>query len=198
MQYADDHDGDLPRRGQGVQPTKRFDRPNDWFNALPPYLESKSLMVLTQFDKSGRAEKGIIDGAPKAGSQETVQDDKNVHLDGVWTCPTLMPDDEPKYFSYGMNMWLSASKGVRPDNVKSLSPLSTIRADGPGGHCSILPANKPYSPDPRHAGSVNIAFLDGHVAAFTGADAGCGVGIPQRDDLRWIAPNSAWSGPEDL
>lgn len=36
-QYADDNDYYLPRRGQGVQPLVQIDRPEDWFNALPPY-----------------------------------------------------------------------------------------------------------------------------------------------------------------
>src|SRR5262245_15527911 len=37
--YAMDNGGYLPRRGQGAQPTVFIDRPDDWFNALPPYLE---------------------------------------------------------------------------------------------------------------------------------------------------------------
>ena len=41
-------------------------------------------------------------------------------------------------------------------------------ADGPAGHCSTVPATAPYSPDPRHKRQLNICFLDGHVAAFTG------------------------------
>src|SRR5690242_19194753 len=39
-QYADDHTDFLPRRGQGVQPLAQIDRPEDWFNALPPYFNS--------------------------------------------------------------------------------------------------------------------------------------------------------------
>ena len=38
--YVNDNNGSLPRRGQGVQPLARIDRPTDWFNALPPYLGS--------------------------------------------------------------------------------------------------------------------------------------------------------------
>lgn len=34
--YIADNDGTLPRRGQGVQEVTQLDRPEDWFNALPP------------------------------------------------------------------------------------------------------------------------------------------------------------------
>ena len=37
--YVAENEGDLPRRGQGMQPVTQFDRPEDWFNALPPYLK---------------------------------------------------------------------------------------------------------------------------------------------------------------
>src|SRR5215510_2902439 len=36
--YADDHNDFLPRRGQGVQVLALITRPEDWFNALPPYF----------------------------------------------------------------------------------------------------------------------------------------------------------------
>jgi prepilin-type processing-associated H-X9-DG protein len=73
--------------------------------------------------------------------------------------------------------------------------MMVFMADGIGTQCSVLPANAPYSPDPRHAGSVNLAFLDGHVASMSGEEVGCGVGDPQRPDVRWIVPGSAWTGP---
>src|ERR1039457_7102154 len=40
-QYADDNKDFLPRRGQGVQPLAQIDRPEDWFNCLPPYFNSQ-------------------------------------------------------------------------------------------------------------------------------------------------------------
>jgi hypothetical protein len=40
-QYADDNGDYLPRRGQGVKPLDQIDRPEDWFNALPPYLNQQ-------------------------------------------------------------------------------------------------------------------------------------------------------------
>ncbi len=36
--YANDENDYLPRRGQGVQTLVQIDRPEDWFNALPPYF----------------------------------------------------------------------------------------------------------------------------------------------------------------
>lgn len=174
IRYADERGGALPRRGQGVQPTEQFDRPQDWFNALPPYLNLTPLSQLRRTDKSAR-------------------------VDGVWKCPTLPDADRPQYFAYGMNMWLSTWKSPQPDNIAKVGPLATMvfMADGNGSQCSILPAKKPYSPDPRHEGLVNLSFLDGHVAARTGEAIGCGVGIAEREDVRWIVPDSPWTGPED-
>ena len=174
LEYADAHDGDLPRRGQGLQPTEKLDRPEDWFNALPPFMESPPLVQI-------------------------VKADKQATLGGVWTCPSLPPADRPQYFAYGMNMWLSTWHAPQPDSLAKVGPLATMvfMADGPGVHCSVLPSNQSYSPDPRHEGAVNLAFLDGHVAAFVGADIGCGVGVPDREDVRWIVPDSPWDGPHE-
>ena len=46
MIYAVDNNGYLPRRGQGVQPTRNITRPEDWFNALPPKLGMKPYMAM--------------------------------------------------------------------------------------------------------------------------------------------------------
>ena len=35
--YAAEHDGETPRRGQGVRPLSTINRAEDWFNALPRY-----------------------------------------------------------------------------------------------------------------------------------------------------------------
>jgi prepilin-type processing-associated H-X9-DG protein/prepilin-type N-terminal cleavage/methylation domain-containing protein len=174
LNFADDHGGDLPRRGQGVQRTERLDRYEDWFNALPPYVESSPLTL-------------------------QIQTDKNVRPGGVWMCPELPPADKPNYFAYGMNMWLSTWKAPQPDNLAKVGPLITMvfMADGIGSQCSVLPAAKAYSPDARHGGLVNLAFLDGHVTAIAGDEIGCGVGIVERDDIRWQVPDSVWTGPED-
>ena len=36
--YLHDNNDAIPRRGQGVQPLHDLDRPEDWFNALPPLI----------------------------------------------------------------------------------------------------------------------------------------------------------------
>ena len=39
--YANENNGFLPRRGQGVGATYQVTRPTDWFNALPPLMKMK-------------------------------------------------------------------------------------------------------------------------------------------------------------
>src|SRR5262245_47498093 len=46
--YAAAHQGNLPRRGQGTQPTTKLDRSDDWFNALPPLMQELPLISLVQ------------------------------------------------------------------------------------------------------------------------------------------------------
>jgi prepilin-type N-terminal cleavage/methylation domain-containing protein/prepilin-type processing-associated H-X9-DG protein len=152
LRYTDDHQGAMPRRGQGVQPTDQFTRRDDWFNALPPYAESTPLA-------------------------DRLQLNKNAAVDGIWWCPELVPGDKPMYFAYGMNMWLGTWKGGQPDNIAKIGPLSTMvfMADGPGTYC----------PDARHHGLVNVAFLDGHVAAWDGTEVWMrrGAALPRRHSL---------------
>jgi prepilin-type N-terminal cleavage/methylation domain-containing protein/prepilin-type processing-associated H-X9-DG protein len=173
--YAAGHHGVLPRRGQGVQPTSKLDRPEDWFNALPAYLESQPYSRLTQ------------DGLqPKPGVRS------------VWICPDAQEaEQQSPFFAYGMNMALSPWDAAEPDRIDRVGPTHTMvfMADGPPDHCSILPSAKPYSPIDRHSGMVNLAFLDGHVNSFSGEYVGCGVGDPQRPDVRWFVPTSSWQVP---
>lgn len=176
--YADIHRGLLPRRGEGQLPTTFLDRPDDWFNALPALIENQPYLTLVQ--------KNI---RPKAGDHS------------IWICPEAVQDpkqpNQPTFFTYGMNMWLSTWFEPAQDNIDKVGPRSTMvfMADAPGGYCSVLPAPKPYSPTARHHGIVNISFLDGHVASFAGPDVGCDIGDPKRPDVRWIVPGSTWPGP---
>jgi prepilin-type N-terminal cleavage/methylation domain-containing protein/prepilin-type processing-associated H-X9-DG protein len=181
--YADVHDGRLPYRGQGIRPTMHLVGRNDWFNALPPLMDESPYAELTNASRR-----------PKTGESS------------IWICPEAeplnplpaQPFDPDTFFSYGMNMALSTPFNGRPDNMRKVGPLQTMvfMADGLGSHCSVIPHRDKYSPVARHVGdSVNIAFLDGRVEAFPGEEVGCGIGDPQRPDIRWMPPNSRWPGP---
>ena len=175
--YAQQNSGALPRRGQGVQPTALVNRPEDWFNALPKVM---GIPAYSELAAEGRI--------PRAGDT------------GIWMCPAVRPTaaETKYYFAYGMNMLLSTWLTGAPDYLDMIRNPSTqvFMADGPGAYCSVLPSSKPYSPVARHNGTVNISFLDGHVAGFDGDYVGCGTGDPQRSDVRWVVPGSAWKGPQ--
>jgi prepilin-type processing-associated H-X9-DG protein len=179
--YADAHDGRLPRRGQGVQPTTVLHRQADWFNALPPIMHSEPYVQLVQQLPSPRA-----------------------RLNGVWICPeAIEPEEETyqraqAYFPYGMNMTLSTWLSPQPDHIERVGPKQTLvfMADSKGPFCSVLPSAADYRPMDRHFGTVNLAFLDGRVEPFVGEDIGNGTEDPPlRPDIRWFPPNSVWKGP---
>jgi prepilin-type N-terminal cleavage/methylation domain-containing protein/prepilin-type processing-associated H-X9-DG protein len=185
--YAQAHQGYLPRRGQGIQiHTTILNRPDDWFNALPPFMESDPLITRIQNNQP-----------PHPGENSP------------WMCPELaepvVPAGDPTadpskmYFAYGMNMWLSAQKPIKSDNIDRVGPRSKMvfLSEGDGFQCSVLPSTKLYSPVARHHDQVNLAFLDGRVAAYSSSYVGCGVGIPDRPDINWIVPESDWSGPSN-
>ena len=186
QEFANAHDGYLPRRGQGVQATSQLDRPDDWFNAIPPLMENQAYIDLVGLNR-----------------QPQPQDNS------VWMCPEAQPLDQKilaslgvsyspaTFFAYGMNMWLSTWLSPLPDHLERVGPTSTmvVMADGLGPYCSVVPSKMSYSPVARHAGMVNIGFLDGHVASLPGDVVGCGVGDPQLPDVRWIVPGSPWTGP---
>jgi prepilin-type processing-associated H-X9-DG protein len=178
--YADTHDGRLPYRGQGVQPTTRLDAMDDWFNALPPFAESDPYIFLVRANRE-----------PQVGDAT------------IWVCPEAAPlEVEPSngvFFAYAMNMALSPPFHGRPDNINKFGTLQSMvfMTDSIGSHCSTLPSRERYSPVARHVGdTVNVAFLDGHVESYSGEYVGCGVGDPQRPDLRWSPPNSRWQPPK--
>jgi len=178
--YADAYNGYLPRRGQGVNTTATINRPTDWFNALPPMLGMPAYLDLV--------DAGAI---PRPGNG------------GLWICPQAYDGGSTLYFAYGMNMWLSTWTGSNPpDRISNVGPTATMAfmADGPDQHCSVLPWAKSiypsdYNPIPRHSGSVNISFLDGHVDSFPAAYVGCETGFIEHSDLRWKPPFTAWTGP---
>jgi prepilin-type N-terminal cleavage/methylation domain-containing protein/prepilin-type processing-associated H-X9-DG protein len=163
--YVADHDGSLPRRGQGVQPVTQLDRPEDWFNALPPLLGERSYGELV---KAGRR--------PRGGDRS------------IFIRPGAKDPGGPVFLSYGMNMNLSPWNLPNPTRVSQLErPAVTVfLAESPGAYASTYPSPRPYGCLAPHGGRGNILFLDGHVAAFTAEYLGVGRGDPRRDDLRWL------------
>ena len=174
VMYAQSNKSYLPRRGQGAQPTAIINRPEDWFNALPP------LMKVHPYSELARTNR-----VPRPGDTS------------VWMCPQASDIDGPNYFAFGMNMLLSTWLDGKPDRIDRVAPPSVqvFMADGPGRYCSVLPSSHAYSPVARHAGSLNISFLDSHAARFSGGYVGCGIGDQSRGDVRWTVPNSSWPGP---
>jgi len=172
--YANQEHGWLPRRGQGVQMTTVINRPSDWFNALPPMLHLPSFNDLVTAGKM-----------PRPGDHS------------FFVCPSAVDGSQQYFFSYAMNMRLSTWDAPLPDRINRIGSWSTVvfLTDGPGTYCSVLPTVNNYCPLARHHGRSNIAFLDGHVASYTGQEIGCGVGDPKRPDVRWMIPYSIWPGP---
>lgn len=165
--FVAENDGSTPRRGQGVQPVWVIDRPEDWFNALPPYLGMESY--------SRQAEEGH---PAKPGDHS------------VFVCPNAKQEADYAYTNflcYGMNMYLSPWVRPAPHRIVELPNPSQLAfmADAPGGWASTIPSSQGYSVQARHQGNANVAFVDGHVKTFGGTYLGCGVGEPERDDIRW-------------
>ncbi len=164
-QYADDHTDFLPRRGQGVQPLAQIDRPEDWFNALPTYFN------LPPYQQLFAANQKL-----KAGSSS------------VFVCPVATDPGSNHFLPYGMNMnlcpWI-LPQATKFTEVAQPSQVVAM-ADAPGPYASTFPSKKPYSVLPRHSGRATILFLAGQVNSFAANYVGCGVGDPNRADVRWL------------
>jgi type II secretory pathway pseudopilin PulG len=163
--YADDNQDFLPRRGQGVQVLAQINRPDDWFNALPPY-----------FGLSPFEDMVTNDATPAA------------HSKSVFVCPVAEDPGATYFLSYGMNMNLSPwnlplaikyGQVIQPDYVVAM-------ADAPGPYAATFPSSRPYNTVARHASRVNLLFLAGAVQSFAGSYVGCGVGDPRRSDVHWV------------
>jgi prepilin-type processing-associated H-X9-DG protein/prepilin-type N-terminal cleavage/methylation domain-containing protein len=162
--YLQENEDYIPRRGQGVQPLFIIDRPEDWFNALPPLVELPSYQAL--------ATNAVI---PQPADRT------------IFVCPNAKPTGAAHFLSYGMNIYLSPWIRPSPHRLGEIPRPDVVAflADGPGGYSSTAPSAMPYSVQARHGHRANVAFLDGHVANFASGYLGCGVGDPQRPDVRW-------------
>ena len=163
--YVGANDGDLPRRGQGIQPVTRLDRPEDWFNALPPYLGQPGYGALV---KSGRR--------PKANEQS------------IFVRPGAKDPGGAAFLSYGMNMNLSPWNLPAPTKLARIEqPASTVfLAESPGAYASTYPSARAYGCVAPYHDRGNILFLDGHVGVFDAGYIGVGKSDPQREDIRWL------------
>jgi prepilin-type N-terminal cleavage/methylation domain-containing protein len=173
-QYADDNHDYLPRRGQGIQPLALIDRPEDWFNALPPYFSSPTFEQLV-----------ISSNQPTAHSQS------------VFICPSAEDLHSGFFLPYGMNMNLSPWNLVSPPRFNDIAQPGCVvaLADAPGPYASTYPSSKPYGIVARHSGGrVNLLFLAGQAESFGGAYVGCGVGDPGLSEVRWLTGTESDSG----
>jgi prepilin-type N-terminal cleavage/methylation domain-containing protein/prepilin-type processing-associated H-X9-DG protein len=180
--YANQNNGYLARRGQGVGPTGIINRPTDWFNALPPLMGLPSYQTLA------------------ANGQIARPDGKS-----VWLCPSATDMSGTYYWSYAMNMglcvWEANVNNGNPDKITGVGNNSILAlfADGPGNYCSVFPSINTggYNPVPRHSNNtVNICFLDGHVSPMAGSYVGCGTGLPVHPDIVWHPPGNPWNSAQ--
>jgi len=163
--YIAANDGDLPRRGQGVQPVTQLNRPEDWFNGLPPFLGQPGYGDLI---KTGHR--------PKANERS------------IFVRPGAKDPGGTAFLSYGMNMNLSPWNLLAPTKITRIEqPASTVfLAESPGAYASTYPSARPYGCVAHYNGRGNILFLDGHVGVYAADYIGVGKGDPQREDVRWL------------
>jgi prepilin-type N-terminal cleavage/methylation domain-containing protein/prepilin-type processing-associated H-X9-DG protein len=163
--YTGDNDGYIPRRGQGVQPVVQLNRPEDWFNALPPYLGFQGYGELVAAGKR-----------PHAGDNS------------LFVRPGAKDPGGTAFLSYGMNMNLS------PWNLSQATKLALVLqpsivvflAETPGQYASTYPSNRAYSCQAPYRDQGNILFLDGHVSAYSSSYIGVNKGDPRRPDISWL------------
>jgi len=164
MLYTDEHNGYIPRRGQGVKPLRVIDRMSDWFNCLPPRF---GLAPYYQMVAEGHK--------PTDGDSSPL------------VCPEARDPGGTYFLSYAMNMYLSPWIRPAPHNIEQIpSPTQFVfMADSPGPYSATVPSSEPYSVAARHQGHANILFLDTHVGVYSGTYLGCGTGDPHHRDVRW-------------
>ncbi len=172
--YMSEHDGCIPRRGQGIQPTHKIERAEDWFNCLAPYVGEKPYKELVA-----------------AGCRPRPGDDS------MFVCPDTNRDTKPYFFSYAMNMYLSPWIRTEPHRLSEIPQPQRLvfMADAPGPYSSTVPSKEAYSVVARHAGKANLLFLDGRVESYSGEYLGCGVGDPGHEDVQWQTGSNGVNQP---
>ena len=162
--FADENEDLTPRRGQGVRPLTQLNRPEDWFNALPPELNIQGFGP-------------YINGAGTNGSSPP----------SLFICPAARPVPHRYFLTYAMNMYLSPWSLPEPHQMSEIPTPSMVvfLSDGGVGYCSAFPAAAEYSPQARHRQTANLAFIDGHAESFKGDELGCNTGESKRSDVIW-------------
>ena len=162
--YAYDNEDAIPRRGQGVRPLTQLNRPEDWFNALPPEL----------------GQQGFGSFLANAGTNATAPPP-------LFACPEATPAPQRHFLAYAMNMYLSPWNLSEPHLMSEIPTPSMVAflGDGGIGYCSAFPAVAEYSPQARHGQTANLVFVDGHAESFKGDEIGCKTGINKRADVIW-------------
>jgi prepilin-type processing-associated H-X9-DG protein/prepilin-type N-terminal cleavage/methylation domain-containing protein len=187
--YANENNGFLPRRGQGVGATYQVTRPTDWFNALPPLIKMK------EYGDADSTVNTLVSSGTIPRPPDT----------SVWICPQAGDMPGIYYWSFGMNtalsVWEADQNNGQPNKITGVGSTSTmvLFADAPGNYCSVYPSKIAggYNPVARHNNNtVNICFLDGHVDAIPGSYIGCGTGVIEHADVRWLPPGSTWNGAQ--
>lgn len=163
--YADDNDDFLPRRGQGVQPLAKVDRPEDWFNSLPFYLGQPSFRMMISNNS-----------LPVA------------HSKSLFICAAAENPGATYFLPYGMNMNLCPWNLPTQTKFADIPQPDTVvaMADAPGPYSATFPSANPYNPSARHGFKLNVLFLSGRVQSFAAQYVGCGVGDPKRSDICWL------------
>ncbi len=163
--YVAQNDGALPRRGQGVQPVTQINRPEDWFNALPPLLGQKGYWDLVQAGQR-----------PRAGQNS------------IFVRPGAKDPGGAAFMSYGMNMNLSPWNLAAPTLLTRIEQpsVTVFLSETPGQYSSTYPSSRAYSCLAPFSDRGHVLFLDGHVGSFTAEYLGVNKGDPQRDDVRWL------------
>jgi prepilin-type processing-associated H-X9-DG protein/prepilin-type N-terminal cleavage/methylation domain-containing protein len=163
--YMKNHDGYIPRRGQGERVLTRLERDADWFNCLPPYVGEPPYRELVEQERQ-----------PEAGHES------------IFICPSATDPGVGYFFPYAMNRHLSPWFRPEPHNILEIDRPTRVvfMSDAPGPYSSTEPWAQPFSVPARHRGSANLVFLDGHVKSFSGEYLGCGGDRdPKRHDVQW-------------
>jgi type II secretory pathway pseudopilin PulG len=162
--YLHENNDFIPRRGQGVQPLHDLDRPEDWFNALPPMLGLKGYGAMVSSSE-----------VPKPGENS------------VFVCPEARPTTNQYFLSYGMNFYLSPTLRPAPHQLSEIPDPGSLAfmADGGCAYSATVPSSQPYSVQARHGHVASVSFLDGRVQGYTAEFLGCGKGAIEHSEVRW-------------